>query len=283
MSEIKRGMLKYYHRGLLSKKWKEYKFVLYDSSLLTWFSDVKHKKPDGMVLLKDVERHICVGPYTRFLPDFPHLDNIYDEVALIAFPMSVKDRDRDIVWLLCDDLDDLNSWMKAIVETLPSRSLHTEKMSNPSAPYIDEDVQTTSDENSSENDNTEAKLITTDTMALPLSAGLIATHLQGRAMRSKTNPLEKAGYDYGSNEWGTGDGWGYSSSDTVPGFAGIGGSGAYANHIDLIRDEEDEKQLDNVGSDEAVETVTYELSKNEIQDEEEIPHYCINTIDAHDD
>ncbi len=70
MSEVKRGMLKYYHRkwiyvfliwqsinsnhigGLLNKKWKEYKFILYDSSLLTWYADIKHKKPDGMALLK---------------------------------------------------------------------------------------------------------------------------------------------------------------------------------------------------------------------------------------
>ena len=41
-----------YTGGLLSKKWKDYKFILYDSSLLTWYADVKHKKPDGMVLLK---------------------------------------------------------------------------------------------------------------------------------------------------------------------------------------------------------------------------------------
>jgi hypothetical protein len=37
---------------LLNKKWKEYKFILYESSLLTWYADAKHKKPDGMVLLK---------------------------------------------------------------------------------------------------------------------------------------------------------------------------------------------------------------------------------------
>jgi len=65
----------------LSKKWKEYKFILYESSLLTWYTDNKHKKPDGMVLLKvksiyriyillnfvfkDIERFICVGPYTK--------------------------------------------------------------------------------------------------------------------------------------------------------------------------------------------------------------------------
>jgi hypothetical protein len=38
--------------GLLSKKWKQYKFILYESSLLTWYADIKHKKPDGMILLK---------------------------------------------------------------------------------------------------------------------------------------------------------------------------------------------------------------------------------------
>jgi hypothetical protein len=41
-----------YLGGLLSKKWKQYKFILYDSSLLTWYADIKHKKPDGIVLLK---------------------------------------------------------------------------------------------------------------------------------------------------------------------------------------------------------------------------------------
>lgn len=31
-------------------------------------------------------------------------------------------------------------------------------------------------------------------------------------MNSKKNTLTKVGYDYGDTEWGTGDGWGYSSS-----------------------------------------------------------------------
>ena len=45
--------------------------------------------------------------FVRCLPDFPHLEHEYDQVALIAFPMSIKDRDREIVWLLCEDVDDL--------------------------------------------------------------------------------------------------------------------------------------------------------------------------------
>ncbi|CAF1102304.1 unnamed protein product [Rotaria sp. Silwood1] len=289
MSEVKRGMLKYYHRGLLSKKWKEYKFILYDSSLLTWYSDIKHKKPDGMVLLKDVERYICVGPYTRFLPDFPHLDNIYDEVALIAFPASVKDRDRDIVWLLCEDLDDLNSWMRAIVQTLPSRKLHMEKLTKVGSSTVDENSETITEINPSDNDSSEPLILKTETVQLPLAAGLIGTHLQRQAMDSKKNPLQKAGYDYGDTEWGTGEGWSYSSPSTVPGFAAIGGSGCYANHIDLIRTEEDEQQCEDrvgetVDDDEAVKGATYELSKNQIDDqEEEIPNYRNNNDDIEKD
>jgi len=45
--------------------------------------------------------------YFRCLPDFPHLDNEYDQIALIAFPLSIQNRDRDIIWLLCEDIQDL--------------------------------------------------------------------------------------------------------------------------------------------------------------------------------
>lgn len=52
--------------GLLSKKWKEYRFILYDSSLLTWYSDIKHRKPDGMVLLKVGESNQYVVILSNF-------------------------------------------------------------------------------------------------------------------------------------------------------------------------------------------------------------------------
>lgn len=63
---------------------------------------------------------------------------------------------------------------------------------------------------------------------------------------------------------------------TIPGYAGLGGSGCYANHIDLIRNDDDEEQLKKVedqldpGADdeEAVEAATYELSKHHIADED---------------
>lgn len=63
----------------------------------------------------------------------------------------------------------------------------------------------------------------------------------------------------------------------VPGFAAVGGSGCYSNHIDLIRNDEDEQRLkdieDNMGvnadDEEAVEEATYELSKNQIDNDDD--------------
>lgn len=277
-------MLKYYHRGLLHKKWKAYRFVLYDSSLLTWYADVKHKKPDGMVLMKDVERFICVGPYTRCLPDFPHLENECDQVALIAFPMSIKDRDREIVWVLCEDMDDLNSWMKAIVQTLPSHTLHMEKLANTSSSSssMDEEVRTESHIYSPSSHLTEAITVKASSVRLPLAAALLGTRLQGHSMNSKASPLQKAGYDYGDTLRGTGEGWGHFSMLSTPGYAGLGGSGCYSNHIDLIRTEDDEPRLkdvedridENMNDEDVVAEATYELSKKKYaggDDDEDTP------------
>ncbi|CAF1466197.1 unnamed protein product [Adineta ricciae] len=273
MTEVKRGTLKFYHRGLLNKRWKEYRFILYDSSLLTWYADIKHKKPDGMVLLKDVERFICVGPYTRFLPDFPHLEHEYDQIALIAFPMSIKDRDRDIVWLLCEDVEDLNSWMKAIIQTLPSHTLRMERLTQPTSPSIGNVSPVTSGLASPEVTSSEPLVFQASEVAIPLAAGFIGSRLQGNAMNSKECPLKKAGYDYGDTLWGTGEGWGYFSPADVPGFAAIGGSGCYSNHMDLIRNEDDEESLkyteDNVDESADAEEATYELSKNRDNNDEE--------------
>lgn len=66
----------------------------------------------------------------------------------------------------------------------------------------------------------------------------------------------------------------------VPGYAGIGGSGCYSNHIDLLRNEDDEERLkdveDRIGvsadDEEAVDQATYELSKNRLDDNEESYH-----------
>jgi hypothetical protein len=137
-------------------------------------------------------------------------------------------------------------------------------------------------------------------VGLPLVAGMVGSRLQGSAMNSKENALRKAGYDYGDTLWGTGEGWGQFSSvgthiwrghhQTIisiqmnaPGYAGIGGSGCYSNHIDLLRNDDDEEQLkdveDHVGlsadPEEAVEEATYQLSKNTIDDNqgESYPRY----------
>ncbi len=70
----------------------------------------------------------------------------------------------------------------------------------------------------------------------------------------------------------------------VPGYAAIGGSGCYSNHMDLIRNEDDEQQLkddedhlnETANDEEPIEEVTYEVSKNEINDKEDSPNYNYN-------
>ena len=63
----------------------------------------------------------------------------------------------------------------------------------------------------------------------------------------------------------------------VPGFAAVGGSGCYSNHMDLIRNEDDEESLkyseDNVDESADVEGATCESSENgDINDEEKSDH-----------
>jgi hypothetical protein len=51
-----------------------------------------------------------------------------------------------------------------------------------------------------------------DSIQLPLAAGLWSSRLQARTMNSKHNLLHQAGYDYGDNLRGTGEGWHYYAS-----------------------------------------------------------------------
>ncbi|CAM4772895.1 unnamed protein product [Rotaria magnacalcarata] len=117
---IKTGHLRYFHKGLLSKKWKDYYFVLFDDSTLQWFEKQNDRKPDGSIRIRDVARNLCVGPYTRCFRNRPQLSRPTDEANLIALPRSLSgDHHEEIVWILCNDVSHLNEWMKAIVSTLP--------------------------------------------------------------------------------------------------------------------------------------------------------------------
>lgn len=280
MTEIKRGPIKFYHRGLLSKKWKEYRFILYDSSLLTWYSDIKHRKPDGMVLLKDVERFICVGPYTKYLPDFPHLENEYDQVTLIAFPLSVQNRDRDIVWLMCEDIQDLNSWMKAIVETLPSHTLRMENVIEKPSAAIEPSTPVESENNTTDDtDDVQAIEIGAKSVALPLVAGLVGNCLQKKAMNAKRNPLQRYGYDYGDTLWGTGVGWGHFSPLATHEYTAHVNGITYPERIELELQEQleqeveeqneiEERNEENEDLEENIEEAVYELGIDDNDNEE---------------
>lgn len=94
--------------GLLSKKWKDFYFVLFDDSTLQWFEKQSDRKPEGSVRVRDVAQNLCVGPYTRCIPNRPSLPRPTDEANLIAIPRSAPGhRDTDIVWILCNDVTHL--------------------------------------------------------------------------------------------------------------------------------------------------------------------------------
>ena len=80
----------------------------------------------------------------------------------------------------------------------------------------------------------------------------------------------------------------------MPGYAGIGGSGCYSNHIDLIRNEDDERRLkdvedridENLDDEDIVAEATYELSKNKYandDDDEDTPSNHENDSDEREE
>ncbi len=88
---------------MLSRKWKDYYFVLFDDSTLQ--SD---RKPEGSIRIRDVAKNLCVGPYTRCLPNRPPFPRPTDEANLIALPRSTPGHhDQEIVWILCNDVTHL--------------------------------------------------------------------------------------------------------------------------------------------------------------------------------
>ena len=118
-SRVKTGPIEYYSRGIFTKKWREGWFALYEDSTIQWFEKESDHKPAGHICIKEVCQFLSVGPYTRCVPGRPSLPSRGDENLLICIPKDYKKKEKDILWLHCRDLSELNNWMKAIVSTLP--------------------------------------------------------------------------------------------------------------------------------------------------------------------
>lgn len=131
--------------GLLSKKWKDYYFVLFNDSTLQWFEKQSDRKPEGSIVIRNVAQNLCVGPYTRCLPSRPSFPRPTDEANIIALPRSTPGHHgQEIVWILCNDVTHLkwamlwdrscrdltglrctfSDWMKAIVSTVSLLDRH---------------------------------------------------------------------------------------------------------------------------------------------------------------
>jgi hypothetical protein len=92
---------------LLSKKWKTGHFVLFEDSTIQWFESEKDKKPEGSIKIKDVCQWLCVGPYTRSIKGRPDLPPKGDENLLIYLPKDAEKKEKECLWILCRDLDQL--------------------------------------------------------------------------------------------------------------------------------------------------------------------------------
>ena len=94
--------------GLLSKKWKDYYFVLFNDSTLQWFEKQSDRKPEGSIVIRNVAQNLCVGPYTRCLLNRPSFPRPTDEANIIALPRSTPGHHgQEIVWILCNDVTHL--------------------------------------------------------------------------------------------------------------------------------------------------------------------------------
>ena len=97
----------YFKRGLLSKKWKEGYFCLYEDSTIQWFEKPKEKKPEGTIRVREVAQYLSVGPFTRCVPGRPSLPSKGDENLLICIPKDMNRKEKDILWIICRDLTQL--------------------------------------------------------------------------------------------------------------------------------------------------------------------------------
>lgn len=118
-TRLKCGQLSFFHRGFLSKKWKDGYFVLFEDSTIQCYEKQSQRKPIFSVHLREVCQFLSVGPFTRCVPKRPPLPYHGDENLLICFPKNAQRKEKEICWVICRDLTQMNEWMTMIVKTLP--------------------------------------------------------------------------------------------------------------------------------------------------------------------
>ena len=89
---------------MVSKKWKEGFFALYEYSSIQWYEKLMDKKPEGTIRVKEIAQFLSVGPYTRCVPTLPPRG---DENVLICIPKDAQKKEKEILWIYCHDLGQL--------------------------------------------------------------------------------------------------------------------------------------------------------------------------------
>ena len=107
VTKLKTGTLVYFSRGFLSKKWKEAHFVLYEDSTIQWFERMNDSDSKGSIRIAEVASLLSVGPFTRCIPNRPNLPDRFDENLLISIPKNMQKKEKEILWIICNDLTQL--------------------------------------------------------------------------------------------------------------------------------------------------------------------------------
>jgi len=81
---------------------------LYEDSTIQWFEKQTDKKPEGTIRIKDIAQYLSVGPYTRAVPGRPSLPPRGDENLMICIPKDLGRKEKEILWILCKDINHLN-------------------------------------------------------------------------------------------------------------------------------------------------------------------------------
>ncbi|XP_048776369.2 pleckstrin homology domain-containing family B member 2-like [Ostrea edulis] len=137
MSVVKAGYLKRFSKSLLHGGWRDTWAVLYDNSDLCLHKHQHDSNLKARIHLRDVCKRFAYGQYTNTFPDRPHLPGGTSYDSLLAIPQKNNSRCK-VFWLLCHDPNELQEWMSAICQTLPSSPSSQWQQSNALPPYSED-------------------------------------------------------------------------------------------------------------------------------------------------
>ena len=80
--------------------------ILYENSLISLYDNKEDLSPNESIVIRDVSKYLSVGPFTRCISKRPKLKDGNDDL-LIAIPKNAEKKEKEILWINCNDLNEL--------------------------------------------------------------------------------------------------------------------------------------------------------------------------------